>query len=61
LFNPTYSVLDLQNKAIVKLKKEPSFFGRKFQVIALSEIDQDDQERIILSLMMMVLLERRKG
>lgn len=60
-FNPSYSVLDLNKKAIVQLKKEASFFGRKFQITKLSAIDLDDEERIILGLMMMILLERRKG
>lgn len=60
-FNPSYSVLDLNNNAIVKLKKEASFFGRKFVLSKINDIDTDDEERIILGLMMMVLLERRKG
>lgn len=60
-FNPSYSVLDLNNNAIVRLKKEASFFGRKFELSKLNDIDADDEERIILGLMMMVLLERRKG
>lgn len=60
-FNPSYSVLDLNKKPIVRLKKEASFFGRKFQITKLSDIDLDDEERIILGLMMMILLERRKG
>ncbi|OEK08869.1 hypothetical protein A8C32_00920 [Flavivirga aquatica] len=60
-FNPSYSVLDLNNKAIVRLKKEASFFGRKFKISKLSDIDLDDEEQIILGLMMMILLERRKG
>lgn len=60
-FNPSYSVLDLNKKAIIRLKKEASFFGRKFQITKLSTIDLDDEERIILGLMMMILLERQKG
>ncbi|MEP1487193.1 MAG: hypothetical protein ABJL44_05605 [Algibacter sp.] len=60
-FNPSYSVLDLNNNPIVRLKKEASFFGRKFQITKLDDIDTDDEERIILGLMMMILLERRKG
>ena len=60
-FNPSYSVLDLNNKSIVRLKKEASFFGRKFKITKLDDIDADDEERIILGLMMMILLERRKG
>ena len=61
LLNPSYSVIDLKNKPIIKMKKEASFFGRKFQLTKLNDIDFDDQERIVLGLMMMVLLERRKG
>ncbi|NRB61347.1 MAG: hypothetical protein HRU50_15600 [Winogradskyella sp.] len=61
LFNPTYLVTDNYNNVIVEMKKEPSFFGRKFSITKNRDIDQDDQERVILSLMMMVLLERRRG
>lgn len=60
-FNPSYSVIDLQNKAILKMKKEASFFGRKFQITKLNPSAIEDEETVILSLMMMVLLERRKG
>ena len=61
LFNPSYVVTDLKNQSIVKMKKEPSFFGRRFELNELKPIDQDDKERIILGFMMMVLLERRRG
>ena len=61
LFNPTYIVTDLDGKPVVRLKKEASFFGRKFVVLKLAEIDDDDKERIMLGLMMMILLERRRG
>lgn len=61
LFNPSYTITDLKNQDIARLKKEPSFFGRKFKLEKLKTIGNDDDERIILSFMMMVLLERRKG
>jgi len=61
LFNPTYIVTSLDGKPIVRLKKEPSFWGRKFIVLKLEDIDDDDKERIMLGLMMMILLERRRG
>ena len=61
LFNPSYVVSDLHSKPIVRMKKEPSFFGRKFELTELKSIDADDKERIILGFMMMVLLERRRG
>lgn len=60
-FNPAYLVTDLQGTVVAKIKKQASFFGRHFEVSKLQDIDQDDQERIMLGLMMMILLERRKG
>ncbi|KPM33452.1 Hypothetical protein I595_355 [Croceitalea dokdonensis DOKDO 023] len=61
MFNPSYLVTDLQGKAMFRLKKEASFFGRRFRVNQLHETDSDDDHRIMLSLMMMVLLERQRG
>ncbi|WP_290701893.1 hypothetical protein [Lacinutrix sp.] len=60
-FHPTYNVTNLRDEVIVKLKKEPSFFGKEFKVELIKPIDNDDDDRIMLGLMMMVLLERRRG
>jgi len=60
-FNPAYLVTDLQGNVVAKIQKQASFFGRHFEVSKLADIDKDDQERIMLGLMMMILLERRKG
>lgn len=60
-FNPAYTVADLDGNIVARLKKEPSFWGRKFEITALTELDHDDDERIVLGLMMMILLERRRG
>ncbi len=61
VFNPAYIVSDLQEQPVVRIKKQPSFWGRRFEITKLREFDQDDAERIMLGLMMMVLLERRRG
>lgn len=61
VFNPTYLLTNEKDATIVNLKKQPSFFGREFQVNKIGEIDGDDDDRIMLGLMMMILLERRKG
>lgn len=61
LFNPSYIVTDTNDNPIARLKKEPSFWGRKFTIHQLGDIDEDDDDRIMLSLMMMILLERRRG
>lgn len=60
-FNPTYIVHDSNGKEIYRLKKMPSFFGRKFQLDQINDIADEDETLVVLSLMMMVLLERAKG
>ncbi len=61
LFNPTYKVTNKNDEIVMRLKKEASFFGRKFEIEKLKTTDNDDDQRIILGLMMMILLERRRG
>ena len=60
-FNPTYIVHYIKGKEIYRLKKMPSFFGRKFQLDQINDIADEDETLVVLSLMMMVLLERAKG
>jgi hypothetical protein len=61
LFNPSYIVTRPDGTIVARLKKTPSFFGRRFTVDKLVEFEIGEEERIVLSLMMMILLERRKG
>lgn len=61
LFHPKYKVSRPDGTIVVRLTKEPSMIGRKFKVEKLAEINEDETERIMLSLMMMILLERRRG
>jgi len=61
LFNPSYIVMDMQGKPIVRLRKLGSFFGRKFEIEKVGSMDSDDDDRVMLGLMMMILLERRRG
>lgn len=61
LFHPKYKVERPDGTVVARLKKEPSFFGRKFSVEKLADFDENEEERILLSLMMMILLERRRG
>ena len=60
-FNPSYLVTDTKEKPIVRMKKEASFWGRKFQLTKVGPMDSDDDDRIMLGLMMMLLLERQRG
>ena len=60
-FNPSYAVMNLDVEKVAILTKQASFFGRKFEITKLSYMDNDDDERVMVGLMMMVLLERRRG
>ena len=59
--NPSYIVHDNNGKEIYRLRKMPSFFGRKFQLEQINDIPDHEETLVVLSLMMMVLLERAKG
>ena len=61
LFNPKYSIKDSEGVAVARLSKEPSFWGRKFTLNKLGEFNDQQGERMLLGLMMMSLLERRRG
>ncbi len=60
-FNPSYIVTDVYDHNVVRIKKEASFWGRKFILEKLSNLEGHEDDDIILGLMMMVLLERRRG
>ncbi len=60
-FHPSYAVMNFNGEKVARLKKQSSFFGRKFEITKLADIDNDDDERVMIGLMMMVLLERRRG
>jgi len=60
-FNPTYDILDVNDRVVASLKKEASFFGREFNINKESNSMDQDTELVLLGLMMMILLERRRG
>jgi hypothetical protein len=61
LFNPRYIVKRPDGAEVVRMKKLPSFFGRKFSVEPLNTFEQGEEERILFGLTMMLMLERRRG
>ena len=60
-FNPSYLVTNKSGQAIVRLSKQASFWGKEFLLEKVGPMDNDDDDRIMLGLMMMILLERRRG
>jgi len=60
-FNPSYSIKRPDGTLVCSFTKDASFFGRKFSLNKENKFEQGEEERIKLGLMMMVLLERRRG
>lgn len=61
VFNPKYNVTNSSGEKVAEFSKEASFLGKKFKLFLHGDITAQQEERIILSLMMMVLLERSRG
>ncbi|MGB3592458.1 MAG: hypothetical protein WBA16_12300 [Nonlabens sp.] len=61
LFHPVYEVRDTAGNVVMELKKQPSFFGRQFTLEQIEDLPDEDDTRVVLGLMMMVLLERQRG
>ena len=62
-FHPSYTITDVASGVgLMRLTKEPAFFEGKFKIEALADIaDEALESRLILSLVMMILLERARG
>lgn len=61
VFNPSYQVTHTNGAVLMRLIKQPSFFGRSFSIEKHAEMPPVEETRALLSLLMMVLLERRRG
>lgn len=61
LFHPAYDVVDAMGNHVMQLAKQPSFFERSYSVSSLGKVAPDDEVRVLLGLMMMILLERSRG
>ena len=60
-FNPAYIVSRSNGTAIARLQKQPAFFEGVFEVQKLAEISEDEEVRVLLSVLTMTLLERARG
>lgn len=62
LFHPSYRVAtDSEQRIVTQLKKRPSLFQRRFVIDKVSELQPAEETVVLLSLLMMVLLEHRRG
>ncbi len=60
-FNPAYIVSRNDNTPIARLQKQPAFFEGVFKLEKLSEVTQEEETRVLLSVLTMTLLERARG
>ena len=61
VFHPEYVVAREDGTPVMRLKKEPAFFQGKFSIDKLATVTPEEETRILLSLIMMVLLEKQRG
>ena len=62
VFNPHYDIRDVATDEVVAVfSKVPSAIGRRFRLQRTGELDGPAETQVVLSLMMMVLLERSRG
>jgi uncharacterized protein YxjI len=61
IFNPKYTITRPDGTLVCRLVKEPSFVSRKFTIENYEPFEQGEEQRILLGVFMMILLERRKG
>lgn len=61
LFHPVYLVSRPEGPLIMRMEKQPAFFEGKFLVEKKTMLGEMEEKRILLSLIMMLLLERSRG
>jgi len=59
--NPSYIVTSPDGTPLLRLTKKPAVFESRFVLEKLSEFSEDDELRSLLALVMVVLLERKRG
>ena len=62
VFHPRYLVTRTDTGGVVmEAEKRPAFFEGKFRIDARAAMSAEDERLAVLSLLMMLLLERRRG
>jgi uncharacterized protein YxjI len=61
VLNPTFSVKRANGELVMRLEKVPSFWSRIFTIKQLNPLTSEEETQILLSLLMLILLERSRG
>jgi hypothetical protein len=59
-FNPAY-LAELGGEPVLRMKKERSVFESRFRLERLGDLSEDEEELLLASFMMVLLLERDRG
>lgn len=60
-FHPAYRVTRPDGQPLLRLVKQPAFFEGKFIIEQQGQLSPIEETRALLSVIMMILLERRRG
>ncbi|MGB3200913.1 MAG: hypothetical protein WBA99_08420 [Nodosilinea sp.] len=61
VLNPKYLVKRSDGTVVMRLEKQPSLLSRKFIVKPIDQLSPQEETQALLSLIMMILLERARG
>lgn len=61
LFNPSYMIARMDESPVARIKKQPAMFQGHFQLEALTQVAGDEEKRVLLGALTMMLLERMRG
>lgn len=61
VFHPAYIVSRVEGAEVLRLTKQPAFLEGKFRITQHGELTPHEETLALLSLLMMTLLERRRG
>jgi uncharacterized protein YxjI len=61
VFHPSYLVTRAGGSEVARIEKKPAFFEGRFDIEQLTQLRDDEEKLVLVSLMMMLLLERSRG
>jgi uncharacterized protein YxjI len=60
-FHPRYAVATADGRPVLRVEKQPAFLEGKFKVERLTNVTEAEERLLLLSLMMILMLERGRG
>ena len=61
VFHPAFLVMRPDETVVMRVQKEPAFFEGKFTIEKKAQLGETEERRVMLSILMMLLLERARG